>query len=1029
MLTKSMVIVLKNRTNFLENCVYNAASTNSIFSLKTVGCLYCGKEIGPLQLLRDEEFCSVAHRKRYGERLGRALHKILDSEPIPSSHADFHLIWPFYEGNSQPFKSFVFEHSGLEISLKKEDLPIDIRPVLGSEPVGLPLHAEAPPAAATQEPRPSDPFEISAANPVPPALPLLQPVMQALTPLNPAAYAGPPTDAISHSNALTPSIPLEPQPVESLLHRSEATAPIAAAIPIRRPQFPNIAIEPATIWHKPEQSQSPLPASHPVALPALCGPDAAAYIPASASICLPQLPNGVIKRAAAKKSHTSIGSSLPTPQPTGLTSLSGPEPALPEMRAMAAVGRAEWPIPTASQPRFALRALGEMFGAAVSDETKPFRAPQTLCGICVPPGPPAEPATRPVALHSRPTWEWPVPALAAPALPMADVIRPVLRAFESFAVVPPADPVEALMVASEACTLAATKPAIVLPSGLERLAQTAIPLSRAAASLEARPDALHGSANSVTGAVSGGSGSTGPRISGIWSAGAAASVATPAPCESAAFRPAAVPVESLPETKPTIEAVPPAFTLCYPAFSLGELTLAATVPEAGQSRPQVARIAATAPSVPLQLVAAAGGLATPLHNLDANVATTVPQVGVVPIEFFCSRASAQPFRNLNCIRPAPPLALPHFTLSAAVEPLEQRVAPAPPRPKQKRNPVAEVFRLPGAHRRRRRMPDLVGPIAACFIIGAFLWLGAKTMHVAGNMPVLNRDVATVMSHRSGGSTASASARTPRSSEGGSAPAAAPPQSGFLAGVHRAIVSRAASQINESFHEGMMAWGDGRATPSGWTRSPDGYIRPAAFAIFRPSLNFRDYRVEFLGQIEQKSVSWAVRASDADNYLAMKVRVIEPGARPVVAIEHYPVIAGHRGRRTETPLPNLMFHNNTPYHVEIAVKGNRVITSIEGQEVDSWTDDMPSKGGVGLFADAGERSRIYWMKVSRNEDLLGRICAYITGNDGETSVTTGDLAPHGSPASPGWPSQNTEFALASAFVHRGFERRRIRSWKS
>ena len=38
-----------------------------------MACLFCGKEIGPFRLLRDDEFCSSRHRKEYRERLTRGL--------------------------------------------------------------------------------------------------------------------------------------------------------------------------------------------------------------------------------------------------------------------------------------------------------------------------------------------------------------------------------------------------------------------------------------------------------------------------------------------------------------------------------------------------------------------------------------------------------------------------------------------------------------------------------------------------------------------------------------------------------------------------------------------------------------------------------------------------------------------------------------------------------------------------------------------------------------------------------------------
>jgi hypothetical protein len=111
---------------------------------------------------------------------------------------------------------------------------------------------------------------------------------------------------------------------------------------------------------------------------------------------------------------------------------------------------------------------------------------------------------------------------------------------------------------------------------------------------------------------------------------------------------------------------------------------------------------------------------------------------------------------------------------------------------------------------------------------------------------------------------------------------------------------------------------------------------------------------------------------------MKFKVIEPGLRPIIAMVHYSVVNGVAGRKTETPL-NIMVHNNTAYHVNVAVEGHRIITAIEGQEVDRWIDDSLPKGGVGFFADAGERARVYWVRVSKNEDFLGRICAYFAGD--------------------------------------------------
>jgi hypothetical protein len=173
---------------------------------------------------------------------------------------------------------------------------------------------------------------------------------------------------------------------------------------------------------------------------------------------------------------------------------------------------------------------------------------------------------------------------------------------------------------------------------------------------------------------------------------------------------------------------------------------------------------------------------------------------------------------------------------------------------------------------------------------------------------------------------------------------------------------------------------------GWSRHPDGYVRTGQLALYRPSAVYSDYRLEFFAQIESKSMGWVVRARDLQNYYAMKFTVVDPGLRPIIAMVHYPVVGGKKGHSVEVPL-SVMVHNNTPYHVAVEVKGNRVITSIEGQEVDRWTDDTLESGGVGFFSEPGERARLYWMKLAANDDLLGRICAYFSGGSEEGSETT------------------------------------------
>jgi hypothetical protein len=209
----------------------------------------------------------------------------------------------------------------------------------------------------------------------------------------------------------------------------------------------------------------------------------------------------------------------------------------------------------------------------------------------------------------------------------------------------------------------------------------------------------------------------------------------------------------------------------------------------------------------------------------------------------------------------------------------------------------------------------------------------------------------------------------------------------MAWMRKAIADRASYQAGDDFRGGMESWtGSNSSYKPRWERNADGYVRPSELALFTPSLKLADYRFDFFGQVEKKSLSWAVRAKDPENYYAMKVKVLEAGLRPIIAVVHYPVVGGKAGRHVETPL-NVMVHNNRPFQVSVNVKGNRFSASIEGEEVDSWSDDSLPSGGVGFFADAGESARLYWMKVTRNDDWLGRVCGMLSGGDSSTRTTS------------------------------------------
>lgn len=194
-------------------------------------------------------------------------------------------------------------------------------------------------------------------------------------------------------------------------------------------------------------------------------------------------------------------------------------------------------------------------------------------------------------------------------------------------------------------------------------------------------------------------------------------------------------------------------------------------------------------------------------------------------------------------------------------------------------------------------------------------------------------------------------------------------------IEASLRDRAAVELREDFRSGMADW----SGPGDWSRTwrveKAGYVRPGKLAFFQPSMEMRNYRVEFLVQIERQAVSWAYRARDENNYYAAKIRLKRPGPLPLFSLVRYAVVGGEPGPRVEIPI-RVMMHDGVPYRVQISVNGSDYSTAIEGQVVDFWRDDLFESGGFGFFADTGERARVYWMKLTQKEDFVGRVCAYL-----------------------------------------------------
>ncbi len=207
------------------------------------------------------------------------------------------------------------------------------------------------------------------------------------------------------------------------------------------------------------------------------------------------------------------------------------------------------------------------------------------------------------------------------------------------------------------------------------------------------------------------------------------------------------------------------------------------------------------------------------------------------------------------------------------------------------------------------------------------------------------------------------------------PAAAESNAGFADGVKASIMRRAAISFTDDFRTGLADWQGGDNWSTQWSYDAAGFLNTGPLALYSPSMSLSNYRMEFLGQIDRKSLGWVFRAKDLKNYYATKITLVRGGPLPSAVIERYAVINGKESQHQRRPLP-LQIRTDTLYRVRMDVNDEDFTLTVQGQVVDHWSDSSLKHGGIGFFSAKGELARLRWVEVSHQYDFLGRLCALL-----------------------------------------------------
>ncbi len=193
-------------------------------------------------------------------------------------------------------------------------------------------------------------------------------------------------------------------------------------------------------------------------------------------------------------------------------------------------------------------------------------------------------------------------------------------------------------------------------------------------------------------------------------------------------------------------------------------------------------------------------------------------------------------------------------------------------------------------------------------------------------------------------------------------------------VQDAIEQRAAVVIEADFAKPLDNWfGNGDWTRA-WLHEPTA-VRVGRLMLHRSSMRLRDYDLEFAGQIARQSLTWVFRASDLRNYYSAKL-IAPAGPRKPMILERSVVINGEPASRVEIPIRE-GFDIEKPMRIGVQASGSDFRIFIDGRLVDFFRDDLLPQGGVGFAGEPDDRPRIYWMRVRHHDDMLGRVCAWLS----------------------------------------------------
>ena len=173
------------------------------------------------------------------------------------------------------------------------------------------------------------------------------------------------------------------------------------------------------------------------------------------------------------------------------------------------------------------------------------------------------------------------------------------------------------------------------------------------------------------------------------------------------------------------------------------------------------------------------------------------------------------------------------------------------------------------------------------------------------------------------------------------------------------------QVKDDFSEGLAQWD----APPTWeiTKEKDASgLKVQGLGFLKKGEKWDNYKVEFDIKVIKESAGWVIRAKNSKSFYLFKLSSDKAKAVPKNSLIRYIrsddkylsslKLEDAPGAAAVTPLP-FKVKNKEYYKVTVTLRGNTITHSIDGTQVDAWSDDTFNHGRFGFNASVIEAATI------------------------------------------------------------------------